>query len=832
MAMFKSSADLCDAVSVAVYCGNDTTMMLTVDNTNEHWIPSTRVPSGQSWFKAITKELQDGPAPQALGTRSRDGTSFQYRGKLRWVTEADLSKLSSTLGLKSPELIELFNLFKKTTPGADYVHPEDYIFRHNFAESSDEILVTGKGNSYYQLVDASGIDKLAQENLLKEFIYSIFPASYMGFKDFSKFVLELGWTKENVSYLFKAADLTNRNGLSFREFLFLLAAADPNTVHGGAAAEIRCKYMFKCWSATFDVRGTKNEEPLPLKSPLRKSPSTPSPLQRYYDRDRDNMLKPDEFKSIIFDLRKVKKLALDANSVAKDASEVYKHDKKLAMGIGETSNINLMTFLKGIADLKIRGTSSILRSSVGIIKYLKDLSRRRLPLVMADRRQRVSDFPKNIIHWYKKKNLDVRGKMTAPSMRANFNYEVAVHTVKIQKSGEAINIDEMKTLKEAVSLTTLKQPYNEQSRKVSVDIFSQRSVSNELLKGLRYLTSINKIQDVKASYTWGQLNSSAYARNLIIVCQQVRDILRLEKRLLEINSPVYIMGNMNLRRAVIFSVAVARRLELRRQSCGFSLYNATGSNMSASRGAVSSCDFHGNVADLLYFEKILWHIGPGLCPCNLLFLGDYVDRGAYSIEVMSYLMAYKLQFPKKVNLLRGNHEIRDVQKMFTFHKECLLKFGEKLGNEVWAALFCCHGGVPPPWLCPVISAINDIPVPLNQPDTQSSLAWELMWNDPVRPKAMNDKLTMELLANEGFAVNQRRGTAHVFNVEALERFLKANQLTHLVRAHEVAQAGFQVQQKGKLLTVFSSSKYCGGGNDAACVMVDQEKLRILRLATD
>lgn len=62
-----------------------------------------------------------------------------------------------------------------------------------------------------------------------------------------------------------------------------------------------------------------------------------------------------------------------------------------------------------------------------------------------------------------------------------------------------------------------------------------------------------------------------------------------------------------------------------------------------------------------------------------------------------------------------------------------------------------------------------------------------------RPKTVNEKLAMELLANEGFAVNARRGTAHIFSVEALERFLKANQFTHLVRAHEVAQAGFQVK---------------------------------------
>uniref|UniRef100_A0A6P7HAR5 Serine/threonine-protein phosphatase PP2A-1 catalytic subunit-like isoform X1 n=1 Tax=Diabrotica virgifera virgifera TaxID=50390 RepID=A0A6P7HAR5_DIAVI len=96
-------------------------------------------------------------------------------------------------------------------------------------------------------------------------------------------------------------------------------------------------------------------------------------------------------------------------------------------------------------------------------------------------------------------------------------------------------------------------------------------------------------------------------------------------------------------------------------------------------------DFHGNINDLLYFEKVLWHIGPGLTPSSLLFLGDYVDRGAFSFEVIAYLFSYKLQSPNKVNLLRGNHEIREVQKMFTFYKECCLKFGEKLGNEVWIA---------------------------------------------------------------------------------------------------------------------------------------------------
>lgn len=56
--LFKTVNDLCDCVSVVVFCGIDSTMMLTVDGT-EHWIPSVKVPSGQSWGRAISKEIQE-----------------------------------------------------------------------------------------------------------------------------------------------------------------------------------------------------------------------------------------------------------------------------------------------------------------------------------------------------------------------------------------------------------------------------------------------------------------------------------------------------------------------------------------------------------------------------------------------------------------------------------------------------------------------------------------------------------------------------------------------------------------------------------------------------
>ncbi|KAH8059689.1 serine threonine-protein phosphatase [Aureococcus anophagefferens] len=161
------------------------------------------------------------------------------------------------------------------------------------------------------------------------------------------------------------------------------------------------------------------------------------------------------------------------------------------------------------------------------------------------------------------------------------------------------------------------------------------------------------------------------------------------------------------------------------------------SNVQRVDAPVTICgDIHGQFYDLLE----LFGVG-GDCPGrNYLFLGDFVDRGHYSVETFLLLLALKVRHPDRITLIRGNHESRQITQVYGFYDECLRKYGSvnvwKYCTEVFDFLslsaivddsvFCVHGG-----LSPSINTLDQIrTIDRKQEVPHDGAMCDLMWSDP------------------------------------------------------------------------------------------------------
>eukprot|EP01094_Clydonella_sp_ATCC50884_P017564 TRINITY_DN307_c1_g1_i2.p1 TRINITY_DN307_c1_g1~~TRINITY_DN307_c1_g1_i2.p1 ORF type:complete len:493 (+),score=199.27 TRINITY_DN307_c1_g1_i2:41-1480(+) len=242
-------------------------------------------------------------------------------------------------------------------------------------------------------------------------------------------------------------------------------------------------------------------------------------------------------------------------------------------------------------------------------------------------------------------------------------------------------------------------------------------------------------------------------------------------------------------------------------------------------------DVHGQLYDLC---KLIDTVGGTPGETKYLFLGDYVDRGNFSVEVVLLLWAYKIVFPDMFFLIRGNHECRHLTEYFTFKEECIKKYSEDVYDmmmESFDALplsalmneqfLCVHGGI-----SPSIRTLEDIrTIDRFQETPQAGAMCDLMWADPIEDYDEDKETT--------FIFNEARGCSYAYGYRAVLEFLEKNNLLSLIRAHEAQDAGYKMHLRSAktgfptVITLFSAPNYLDAyGNKAAVMRYENNVMNI------
>lgn len=236
------------------------------------------------------------------------------------------------------------------------------------------------------------------------------------------------------------------------------------------------------------------------------------------------------------------------------------------------------------------------------------------------------------------------------------------------------------------------------------------------------------------------------------------------------------------------------------------------SNIQPVSSPVTVCgDIHGQFHDLLELFRVSGGFPDDI---NYIFLGDFVDRGFFSLETFTLLMCLKARYPSRLTLVRGNHESRQITQVYGFYEECLSKYGS---STVWkyccqvfdfltlaaiidGRILCVHGG-----LSPEIRMLDQIRVLSRAQEIPHEGGFcDLVWSDP-------DDV-------EGWAVSPR-GAGWIFGASIAREFNHVNGLELVARAHQLVMEGFKYHFKDKdVVTVWSAPNYCYRCGNVASVM--------------
>ena len=215
---------------------------------------------------------------------------------------------------------------------------------------------------------------------------------------------------------------------------------------------------------------------------------------------------------------------------------------------------------------------------------------------------------------------------------------------------------------------------------------------------------------------------------------------------------------------------------------------------------------------------------------QLIFLGDYVDRGKAHLKTLEYLLALKFLFPEYIYLLKGNHddgiiveeeiklcvrkpENESDEDYFLLYLNNLLNNDNELRlrilnaylnffnslcniafvNNQKVSLLAVHGGLPRPRKNDVnyygyINSISDLTNVKIIDNINKTICNNMLWSDPCDSES-------DLRENFG---------RFRFTAEHFEEFRRYINFDILIRGHVAEKEGYKKFFNDRLVTIFSS----------------------------
>ncbi|SBS86397.1 protein phosphatase containing kelch-like domains, putative [Plasmodium ovale] len=313
----------------------------------------------------------------------------------------------------------------------------------------------------------------------------------------------------------------------------------------------------------------------------------------------------------------------------------------------------------------------------------------------------------------------------------------------------------------------------------------------------QYEIQYNHSSDTIFMIPWG---------NISILCSIVLDILKQEDMILKLRAPIKIYGDIH-----------GQYYDLMRL---FQLYKCpVEEDLGEKLNAIGDIDSN-----------------------DYLFLGDYVDRGSNSLEVICLLFALKCKYPKQIHLIRGNHEDITINSLYGFQEECRRRLKEDINDNTscWSQInkvfewlpigaiveekiLCVHGGIGKS--IHTISDISQLRRPLIVSQVPQNIneqkVTDLLWSDPTD----NDSI-LGTIPND---IRDPDGTGHIvkYGPDRVHKFLEDNDLQLIIRAHECVMDGFERFAGGKLITLFSATNYCNSHKNAGALLFIRRDLTVI-----